>query len=132
MAQTRSSLKTLEDAARDLATALKLPAPRGQSEREALCLAAHRAMEAPGLAGVPLQSDLWRTHEEELRTLLNAGLTLAGIHVEFDRALKPGAWDRDLFQARQTLAAKGGRWWRCIPWSWCVGPALTRSRSASF
>ena len=112
MAQAQSSLRTLEKAAGELAAALKLPVPQGQLEREALCHAARRAMDSPDLQGVSLGSDQWQDQETDLRTLLSAGLTLAGIHGEFDHALASSAWDQDLSDVRQTLAAWGGRWRR--------------------
>ncbi len=115
MAQThQSSLQSLEDAARDLADALKLTAPRGQSEREAVCLAARRAMESPGLLGALLASPEWETHREELGALLAAGSGLSSLHDRHGQALKPEAWDRDLLQTRQILAAKEPQWWRWI------------------
>ena len=48
----RQTLKDLEDAAGELARAMGLPGPRGQAQREALILAARRALDAPDLAGV--------------------------------------------------------------------------------
>ena len=112
MAQAQSSLKTLERAAKELAAALNLPVPHGQLEREALCRAAQRALDSPDVQGVRLSSGQWQTQEADLRTLLNAGLTLSGIHAEYDHVLTPGAWDQDLSNVKQTLTAKGGRWWR--------------------
>ena len=112
MAQTQSSLKTLELAAEELAAALNLPVPRGKLQREALCRAAQRALDSPDIQGIDLRSDQWQTQETDLRTLLNAGLTLIGIHAEYDHALTPGAWDQDLSNIRQTLTGKGSRWWR--------------------
>ena len=112
MAQTQSSLKTLEGASAELAAALKLPSPRGQLEREALCHAARRAMDSPDLQGVSLDSNQWPAQETDLRSLLSAGLTLTRIHTQFDQALTPSAWCQDLSGVRQTLNAKGGRWWR--------------------
>ena len=112
MAQPQSSLKTLERAASELAAALKLPLPRGRLEREALCLAARRAIDSPDLRGVALSSDQWQDQETDLRTLLTAGLALVRIHTGFDHLLTSNAWDQDLYDVRQTLAARGGRWWR--------------------
>ena len=109
MAPAQSSLNTLERAAGELAAALKLPVPRGQLERDALCGAARRALDSPDLQGVCLASDQWQDQETDLRTLLNAGLALAGIHAEYDHAVTPDAWDQDLSDVRQTLTAKGGR-----------------------
>ena len=112
MSQTQSSLKSLESTSKDLANALKLPVPRGQVEREALIQAAQRAIQAPDLQGIPITSDEWLTHENELESLLNAGLTLARIHAEFDQALTSDAWNQDLLAVRQILDSHGSKWWR--------------------
>ena len=130
MAQNhQSSLQTLGDAARDLAGALKLPAPRGQAEREALCLAARRAIEAPreapGLGEVQLASDQWETQREGLRNLLAAGSGLSLLHDRLGPVLTPEAWDRDLLQISQTLAVKSGQRLRWI------SPEYWRARRAA-
>ena len=114
MASVQSSLETLESTTRELAAALRLPAPRGQSERAALIGAARRAMQAPNLEGITVDSDKWLTRETELETLINAGLKLVRIHVEFDPAVMPDAWNQDLFGIKQILVSRGDRWWRWL------------------
>ena len=52
----RQALQSLEDAAGELARAMGLPGPRGQAQREALILAARRALDAPDLSGVNLKA----------------------------------------------------------------------------
>ena len=52
----RQILQSLEDAADELARAMGLPRPRGQAQREALILAARRALDAPDLSGVNLKA----------------------------------------------------------------------------
>jgi hypothetical protein len=71
-------------------------------------------MESPGLRGVRLASGQWEARREELGDLLSAGSGLARLHGRHDRALRPEAWDRDLIQTRETLAAKGQQWWRWV------------------
>ena len=114
MASVQSSLETLESTTRELAAALRLPSPRGQSERAALIRAAQRAMQAPDLEGITVDSDKWLTRETELETLINAGLKLVRIHVEFDPALMPDAWGQDLVGMKQILVSRGNRWWRWL------------------
>ncbi len=107
MAQKQPALETLELAAQELASALNLPTPRGQMEREALCRAARHALDAPDLKGVALRSRQWLAESEDLGALLNAGLALNHLHSEYDQAIMPGAWEQDLRELAQTLAAKG-------------------------
>ena len=53
-----------------------LPGPRGQAQREALILAACRALNAPDLSGVNLETPEWDSHRQELDELLTAGTAL--------------------------------------------------------
>ena len=52
----RQTLQSLENAAGELARAMGLPGPRGKAQREALVLAARRALNAPDLSGVNLKT----------------------------------------------------------------------------
>ena len=52
----RQTLQSLEDAAGELARAMGLPRPRGQAQREALILAARRALDASDLSSVNLKA----------------------------------------------------------------------------
>jgi len=72
----RQTLQSLEDAAGELARAMGLPGPRGQTQREAPILAACRALNAPDLSGVNLKTPEWDSHRQELDELLTAGTAL--------------------------------------------------------
>ena len=72
----RQTLPSLEDAAGELAGAMGLPGPRGQAQREALILAACRALNAPDLSGVNLKTPEWDSHRQELDELLTARTAL--------------------------------------------------------
>ena len=75
----RQTLQGLEDAAGELARAMGLPGPRGQTQREAPILAARRALDAPDLSGVNLKAPEWDSHRQELDELLTAGTALTFI-----------------------------------------------------
>ena len=105
----RHSLQSLEDAAGELARAMGLPGPRGQSQREALILAARRAIDAPDLNGINLKAPEWDSRRPELDQLLAAGTALAFIRSEFGRYLTPEAWDQDAAEVKEVLAEAGGR-----------------------
>ena len=75
----RQILQSLADAAGELAGAMGLPGPRGQAQREALILAACRALNAPDISGVNLETPEWDSHRQELDELLTAGTALTFI-----------------------------------------------------
>jgi len=75
----RQTLQSLEDAAGELARAMGLLGPRGQTQREALILAACWALNAPDLSGVNLKTPECDSHRQELDELLTAGTALTFI-----------------------------------------------------
>ena len=105
----RQTLQSLEDAAGELARAMALPGPRGQDQREALILAAHRAIDAPDLDGVNLDASEWDTHRQELDELLAAGLSLSAIRNDFAHTLTPEAWNQDVVDVKEVLVNSSGR-----------------------
>ena len=105
----RQTLQSLEDAAGELARAMGLPGPRGPAQREALILAARRALDAPDLNGINLKAPEWDSHRPELDELLAAGTALSFIRSEFGRYLTPEAWTQDVAEIKETLAEAGGR-----------------------
>ena len=72
----RQTLQSLEDAAGELARAMGLPGPRGQTQWEAPILAASRALNAPDLSGVNLKTPECDSHRQEFDELLTAGTAL--------------------------------------------------------
>ena len=105
----RQTLQSLEDAAGELARTMGLPGPRGQAQRQALILAAHRALDAPDLSGVNLKAPEWDSHRQELDELLIAGTALTFIRAEYGRFLTPEAWDLGVADVKQTLIEASGR-----------------------
>ena len=83
----KRSLQSLEDAVGELARTMGLPAPRGQAQRDALILAAHRALDAPDLKGVNLTASEWDDQGQELDDLLFAGTALSIIRTEYGAIL---------------------------------------------
>ena len=103
----KRSRQSLEDAASELARTMGLPAPRGQAQRDALILAAHRALDAPNLRGVNLSAPEWDDQGQELDDLLFAGTALSIIRMEYGQFLTPEAWIIDADQIRDTLVHSG-------------------------
>jgi hypothetical protein len=103
----RQSLQSLENAASELARFMGLPTPRGQGQRDALVLAAHRALDAPDLKGINLSASEWDDQKQELDELLSAGTALSLIRMEHGQFLTPEAWTIDADQVRETLVHSG-------------------------
>ena len=104
---TRQTLQGLEDAAGELARSTGLPTPRGQTQRDALILAANRALDAPDLNGINVKAPEWDSKQAELDELLAAGTALSIIRMEFAQFLAPTAWTIDAEQIRDTLVHSG-------------------------
>ena len=104
----------LKDSSEQLAQHLKLTVPDTCVAVENLIRVAHRALDAPYLAGVNVQSTEWRTHRSDLALGLSAGERLSELHAEYDSILIPEAWEQNVLEIRQMLAAYGGKWWRFL------------------
>ncbi len=102
----------LKDSSEQLAQHLKLTVPDTCVAVENLLNVAHRALDAPHLAGVNVQSTEWRTHRSDLEVGLSAGERLSELHAKYDSILIPEAWEQNVLEIRQMLAAYGGKWWR--------------------
>ena len=113
-AEARETVTALKDSSEQLAQHLKLPVPNTCEAVESLIRASHRALDAPNLAGVDVQSTEWRTHRNDLEVGLSAGERLSELHSEHDSILIPEAWKQNVLEIRQMLAAYGGKWWRFL------------------
>ena len=104
---TRQTLQDLEDATEQLARTIGLPAPRGQTQRKALILAAQWVLDSPDLTGINVKAPEWDSHEVELNELLSAGIALSIIHMEFSQFLAPEAWaiEADRIRAISSIRA---------------------------
>ena len=110
-AEARETVTALKDSSEQLAQHLKLPVPDTYEMVENLIRAAHRALDAPNLAGTNVQSTEWQTHRNDLEVGLSAGERLSELHSEYDSILIPEAWGQNVLEIRQMLAAYGGKWW---------------------
>ena len=110
-AEARETVTALKDSSEQLAQHLKLPVPDTYEMVENLIRVAHRALDAPNLAGTNVQSTEWQTHRNDLEVGLSAGERLSELHSEYDSILIPEAWGQNVLEIRQMLAAYGGKWW---------------------
>ena len=113
-AEACKCVSELKNSSEQLAQHLKLPVPNTCEAAESLISAAHRALEAPDLSGVSVQSTAWRTHSNDLELGLNAGEKLSELHNAHDNILIPAAWKQNVLEIRQMLAAYGDKWWRIL------------------
>ena len=110
-AEAREKVTALKDSSEQLAQHLKFPVPDTCEVVESLIRAAHRALDAPNLAGTNVRSTEWQTHRNDLEVGLSAGERLSELHSEHDSILIPEAWGQNVLEIRQMLAAYGGKWW---------------------
>ena len=113
-AETRETVTALKDSSEQLVQHLKFPVPDTCEVVESLIRAARRALDAPNLVGVNVQSTEWQTHCNDLEVGLSAGERLSDLHSEHDSILIPEAWGQNVLEIRQMLAAYGGKWWRFL------------------
>ena len=111
-AEARETVTALKDSSKQLAQHLNLPVLDTCEAVESLIRAARRALDAPNLVGVSVQSTEWQTHHSDLEVGLSAGKRLNELHSEHDSILIPEAWGQNVLEIRQMLAAYGGKWWR--------------------
>lgn len=104
-------------AARALADTLGLSAET-PAEVDVLVRAGRRALTAPDLAGVRVDAGEWRARRTEIDKLVELGRTLAGTRSRYAGVLIPEAWDADLLETRQHLAAHGEKWYRLLIGDW--------------
>ena len=113
-AKAREAVMALKNSSEQLAQHLKLQTPETREVVESLIRAARRALDAPNLAGVVVQSTEWRTQSNDLEVGLSAGERLSQLHKEHDNILIPEAWGQNVLEIRQMLAAYGDKWWRAL------------------
>ena len=110
--KAKAGVIALKDSSAQLAQHLKLPVPDTCKEVEDLIRPARRALDTPDLADATVQSTEWRTHHSDLEIGLNAGERLSDLHNAHDYILIPEAWEQNVLEIRQMLAAYGDKWWR--------------------
>ena len=110
--EARETVIGLKNSSEQLAQHLGLNMPDTRVTVERLVRTAHRALEAPNLVDVAVQSTKWKTQHSDLEMGLKAGERLSKLHNEYDSLLIPEAWTQDVLEIRRMLAAYGDKWWR--------------------
>lgn len=105
--------QAVADAAAELARALDLDAPLSPEDAGVICRAASRAIGAPHqIGGVQLNTGDWQARRDDLGKLVEAGGRIAAVQSQYGDVLIEEAWEQDLLEVRQHLAAYGDKWWR--------------------
>jgi len=110
----QESLVAIEVFTAKLAERMNLQIPSDPSEIAALCYSAQLAIESPDVKGVMVQSGEWETQKSNLDVLIDAGKELTLFHSGFDDVLVPEAWQQEVETIRDTLVAKGSKFWRLL------------------
>ena len=113
-AEARVKVIALRDSSEKLAQRLKFKMPDTCEAVESLIRMARRVLKAPNLEGVAVQSTEWLTQTDDLEAGLSAEERLSELHSEHDSILIPEAWEQDVLEIRQMLAAYGSKWWRFL------------------
>ena len=109
-----TSETTLSGAITDLASFMGIAVRIDAGEAQVLVTAGNRAMAAPHLRDVRINTEAWQQERDKIAELLSNGEKLDKLHAEFDTALIPEAWAADLLEARQVLRTTGQKWWRAL------------------
>ena len=113
-AEACERVSELKDSSEQLAQHLKLVIPDTCEGVESLIRAARHVLDAPELLGVAVQSTAWETHSNDLEVGFNAGERLDELHKKHDDRLIPEAWEQNVLEIRQKLAAYGDKRWRML------------------
>ena len=117
-AEARERVSELKDSSDQLAQHLKLVPPDTCEGVESLIRAARHILDAPDLSGVAVQSTAWETHSNDFEVGFKAGERLDKLHKTHDDILIHEAWEQNVLQIRQKLAAYGDKRWRMLSGSY--------------
>ena len=112
IAAARETVVALKNSSDQLARHLKLSVPETCDGVKDVIRIAYYVLNAPDLTGVAVASTEWGTQGGDLEIGINAGERLSELHNAHDPMLIPEAWDQNVLEIRQMLAAYGNKRWR--------------------
>ncbi|WP_196221243.1 DUF3320 domain-containing protein [Sansalvadorimonas verongulae] len=107
-----TALNTITEYSRKLAADMALPVATTLAQVEVLHRAATRAVDAPKLEGIQLNTDDWQQRRDAIRKLVKAGTLMQGVKRKHQERFIPQAWGADVLHIRQGLAGRADKWWR--------------------
>ena len=87
---------------------------------------ADKVAEASELIAADHRNPAWVARAPDLNELRKDALQFADLHARYDSVLIPEAWEADVLDIRQALAAYGGKWWRLVSRTWRTAMARLR------
>jgi len=112
--QAVSLTENLEESTAELAAVMGLTSPEKYEDIDVICRAATRAMDAPHLSGLKVDSSKWQVNRDHIAQLIKSGHQLAKTHKLYDPWFIEPAWQYDFIEVRQQFFSKGNKWWRFI------------------
>ncbi|MFW6101949.1 MAG: DUF4011 domain-containing protein, partial [Bacteroidota bacterium] len=107
-----SELQALERNSGRLASAMKLPKPDNFNEIEVLYRAGKRAIDAPHLKGVRVNTQEWQIRRDDIRKATANGREMNRIRSLMDEYFIPAIYEADLVKIRTGIAKRANNWWR--------------------
>lgn len=106
------NLEQLIQRSHALASDMGLPLPSTIQELEIIHRAATRALEAPKLSGINIDTDDWQIRRDGIREGLAAGREMTQLYDTYEARFVEQAFDSELLSIRQGLIGRTDKWWR--------------------
>ena len=107
-----SKLESIKAQSQQLAEEMGLPQATTLNQVKVLHRAATRALDAPKLQGVQLDTNDWQLRRDSIRKLVAAGSSMKSIREKHQNRFIPQAFDADILSIRQGFAGRVDKWWR--------------------
>lgn len=111
---SQAKLESLIDESRQMATDLRIDAPRMLSEMEVLRRTAMRAISMPALQDMPVNDNAWQQRKKMIRELIGAGTAMSELKVQYQNHFVAQAFDADILSIKKGLINKTDKWWRFL------------------
>ena len=107
-----NELESIRTQSQQLAQEMGLPEAVSLSQVQILHRAATRALNAPKLKGIQLNTDDWQQRRDAIRKLVAAGNSMKTIKEKHKERFIPQAFEADILSIRQGFAGRVDKWWR--------------------
>lgn len=122
-----NELESIRTQSRQLALEMGLVEAVTLNQVKVLHRAATRALDAPKLQGVKLNTDDWQQRRDSIRKLVAAGSSMKTIREKHQDRFIPQAFEADILSIRQGFAGRVDKWWRIFSGDYRKAKAAYRS-----